>query len=231
MRRTRGELLDGGRAAAPGPGDLTFPALFFGLNVEDLRDLSVARVVGWFRDRGIPLRLTEPDRRLRGCLVASRGVGFVFHDPADEPAERRFTLAHEVAHYLRDYWHPRAVVARRLGPAALAVLDGDRPPTADERLRAVLRSAPVGPFTHLLARDAAAPATNDEREAEDAADRLAFELLAPAADVGEVPGVPHLVSHFGLPVGPAARYVELLSPPAEPEDRAWARALRGVRKP
>lgn len=214
----------------PTPRDLTYPALFFGLNVEDLRDLSVARVAGWFRNRDIPLRLNEPDRRLRGCLVASRGVGFAFLDPADDPAERRFTLAHEIAHYLRDYWQPRAVAVRRLGPDATAVLDGDRLPTTDERLRAVLRSVPVGPFTHLLARDADAPATDAEREAEVAADRLAFELLAPAAAVGDAPCASRLVTHFGLPAGPADRYAELLLPPAEPEDRAWSRLLRRVRR-
>lgn len=214
---------------AAAPRDLTFPALFFGLNVEEVRDLSVARVVAWFHNRGIPLRLDEPDRRLRGCLVASRGVGFAFLDPADDPAERRFTLAHEIAHFLRDYWHPRSVVERRLGHEALAALDGVRPPTADERLRAVLRTAPVGPFTHLMARDDAAPATDAEREAEAAADRLAFELLAPLPEVGTSPSPAALVERFGLPAGPAAQYAELLTPPAQPEDGAWTRLLRSAR--
>lgn len=209
----------------PFPRDLAGPAAFFGVGVEPVAGLSVAAVRGWFRARQIAVPFAEPDRPLRGCLVAWRGVGFVFLDPADAAAERRFTLAHEVAHFLRDYWHPRETVRRRLGDAALGVLDGDRPPTPAERVAAVLRGVRVGPFAHLLARDdRGVPASDAEREAEAAADRLAFELLAPEADVGEGATGAELEARFGLPKGAAGAYAARLAPPAEP---AWAARLRG----
>jgi hypothetical protein len=213
----------------PFPRDLTAAAVWFGLTVHDLPGLAVARVAAWFQSRSIPLQLAEPDRPLRGCLVARRGVGFVFLDPADEPAERRFTLAHEIGHYLRDYWHPREVVRRRLGESALGVLDGDRPPTPDERIQAVLRQAPIGVFAHLLGRDdTGTPATEAEREAEMAADQLAYELLAPVDAVGEHPAAEELSRSYGLPPRPAAAYVNHLHP-AAPPDRAWARLLSGLK--
>jgi hypothetical protein len=214
----------------PFPRDLTGPAVWFGLSVESVPELTVARTVEWFRARHIPLRLDERDRQLRGCLVAAHGEGFVLLDADDDPGEQRFTLSHELGHYLRDYWRPRQLVRARLGPHALDVLDGSRPPTPDERVRAVLRHAPVGPFAHLLARDDdGTPVTAAEREAEAAADRLAFELLAPAAEVGDAPAAAELASRFGLPPGPAARYAALLRPDPPSADPALARLLTGLK--
>lgn len=201
------------------------------LSVVDLPGVSVAGVRRWFDRLNIPVPLDEPDRPLRACLVAWKGVGFAFLDALDDPAEQRFSLTHELAHFLRDYLHPREMVQKRLGEAALAVLDGLRPPTLDERLRAILRHVPVGPYAHLLRRDESGqPHSPAEREAEAAADRLAFELLAPAAAVGEAVNrneIKHrLVETFGLPADPAARYAELLVPQMPEVRSPTARYLR-----
>ncbi|MDB5308366.1 MAG: ImmA/IrrE family metallo-endopeptidase, partial [Gemmataceae bacterium] len=138
----------------PFPRDLRDPvAVGFPVTVLDHPRLSVGGVIGWFAARAIRIPLDEPDRPLRACLVADRGQGFMFLAAADDPAERRFSLAHEIAHFLRDYWHPRETVTRRLGPAAREVLDGDRPATTGERIQAILRHVSVRPFVHLLRRD------------------------------------------------------------------------------
>ena len=201
----------------PYPRDLRGPtSLGFPVAVLDHPRLSIAGVVGWFAGRTIALPLDEPDRRLRACLVATRGQGFVFLDAADDPAERRFSLAHEVAHFLRDYWHPREVVTRRLGPAVREILDGDRPPTPAERIQAVLRNVAIGPFVHLLRRDEVGrPLSAAERTAEAAADRLAFELLAPAdllAAATPAAVAVRLRDEFGFPPEPADLYAALLLP-------------------
>jgi hypothetical protein len=187
------------------------------LSVIDEPSLSVAAVSRWFAATGIRVPLDEPDRPLRGCLVAWRGVGFAFVEALDDAAERRFSLAHELGHFLRDYWHPRETAVARLGTRVVEVLDGHRPPTRDERLHAILRNVPVGPFTHLLRRDESGrPLSLAERQAESAADRLAFELLAPVAALGDIgrPAklVERLVCEFGLPRAPAGRYAALLVP-------------------
>lgn len=52
---------------------------------------------------------------------------FVLLDDADTPAEQRFSLAHEVAHFLLDYLQPREATRRKLGETALEVVDGLRP--------------------------------------------------------------------------------------------------------
>jgi hypothetical protein len=196
----------------------------------ELPGLRVELVRRWFADRGIGIPLDEPDRPLRGCLVAWLGHGFAFLEAADEPAERRFSLAHELAHFLRDYWRPRETAVDRLGPAVRDVLDGRRPATPEERLHAVLRNAPAGPFAHLLRRDESGrPLSFAERESESAADRLAFELLAPAAVIGNIGDrvelVGRLIGVFGLPPVPAVRYAALLTPESVAPDGLLARLL------
>ena len=110
------------------------------------------------------------------------------------------------------------------------MLDGHRPPTAAERVDAVLRTLAVGPFAHLLRRDESGrPLSAVEREAEAAADRLAYELLAPADAVGEMADrialVERLIHSFGLPPEPAARYAEILQPAVSLLDRGLARLI------
>src|SRR5262249_27625624 len=123
------------------------------LSVEALPALSVRRVAAWLRAAGSECPHIGPDRPLRGCLVAFGGAGFVFLDAGDPADQPRFTLAHEVAHFLRDYQQRRRRAVALLGPGVLDVLDGRRQPTPDERLHGVLRGVPVGVHHHLLARD------------------------------------------------------------------------------
>lgn len=198
-------------------------SLGFSVTVTEWPDLSVGSIRTWLARRSA-VTVPGPDRPVRGCLVANGGFGFVFVEATDPEDERRFTRAHELAHYLRDVWQPRRRAMARLGSGIADVFDGRRPATPDERLHAVLRGLPAGPVVHLLGRgDDEGPAV---RAAEAAADRLAFELLAPAEAVGgpddRAAVADRLVRTFGLPPGPAARYAALLAPEAPP-DRLLAR--------
>ncbi|MBA4192010.1 MAG: hypothetical protein C0467_28865 [Planctomycetaceae bacterium] len=189
------------------------------LSVIDLPSVTVTAVRQWFEWMNLPIHLDEADRPLRACLVALCGEGFAFVDAYDTDMERNFSIAHELGHFLRDYFNPRETVIQRLGSVALEVLDGKRPPTPTERFQAVFRNAPIGPFTHVLRRDETGiPLTHVERESEFAADRLAFELLAPVAALGDCENrnelVTRLVDVFGLPPEPATRYANLLLPDA-----------------
>jgi hypothetical protein len=214
----------------PFPRDLAHALDAVPLSVVRLPGASGAAVRAWFARVSIAVPLDEPDRPLRACLVAWRGEGFAFLDARDPPAEQAFSLAHELAHFLRDYLTPREVVTARLGSRALEVLDGARPPTPDERVHAVLRNVALGPFAHLLRRDdSGRPLTPAERDAEDAADRLAFELLAPLDALGDLLDraslFARLTTEFGLPPEPARKYAALLLPEPRKLDRALARLL------
>ena len=138
-------------------------------------------------------------------------------DAALDPADFFFTLAHELAHYLRDYDASRRRAEARLGAWALQVLDGLRPATERERLAGVLRGVAVGTPAHFLDRDRwGRTLTPEAREAEEGADRLAYELLAPfdVVTAGAAPDratlARRLVSDFALPPAEAAKYAAVL---------------------
>jgi hypothetical protein len=48
-------------------------------------------VNGWLAARRVELRLTEPDRPLRACILVHEGNGLLFVDAADDADERRFS--------------------------------------------------------------------------------------------------------------------------------------------
>jgi len=205
-----------------------------------LPQLRWASVDTWLRNQHILCGMSLRDRALRACLVARYGHGCVFLDGTDPDDEQRFSLAHELAHFLRDYWHPRRVASERLGPEVLAVFDEGRPARYAERVHALLGRAPLGFDVHLMERTVAghfASAAIDTAEHD--ADRLAFELLAPSATVLQTADrypprqrrglVEHqLTSVYGLPAAPATHYAALLIPPS-PQTDSLVHRLRLVR--
>ncbi len=211
----------------PFPRNLRIPiANALPLTVVLLPRLRVIAVDAWLRARAIACATASIDRALRACLVARHGQGFIFVDGLDPEDEQRFSVAHELAHFLREYWQPRQDAIQRLGPSAREVLDGERPPTPEERIHGLLARVRLDFHVHLMER------TPDGRfadatvgRAEHDADLLAFELLAPACDV--LAGLAactaverrarvrqRLIGVFGLPSGPAERYARLLIPEA-----------------
>lgn len=188
-------------------------ALKLPLALVKLPQLNVPAVRQWLHQRGITAALADDRRELCGCLVAHRGRGFIFVCDADPSEEQRLTIAHEVAHFVIDYHRPRQQVIQALGEGIVEVLDGLRLPTLAERAAAVLSHVRLGPHVHVLPR-----AGMDEETdiavgyAEDRADRLALELVAPQACIHAVlkasstrqPLTPDiaravLATHFGLP--------------------------------
>jgi hypothetical protein len=157
-------------------------------------------------------------------------------DAADPEDEQRFSLAHELAHFLRDYWRPRQLARERLGAQALDVLDGKRPPTPAERLGALLGGVPLGFHMHLMDRDAQRrPVDPESNDAERCADRLGCELLAPAehvaahalarSEASSKSLVDLLCSYYGLPKVEAKRYACQLRGEAPPVE-GWLVSLR-----
>ena len=162
------------------------PTVFWALplGVFKLPQLWVNDVQLWLAEQGVQFHLTTGNRPLHGCLIANYGRGCVLLNGADGDAELRFSLAHEVAHFLLDYHLPRQTAVSRLGPKVLEVFDGHRPATLEERVHAVLSHVSVGFHTHLMERHKngiMGCSTAGEREG--GADQLALELLAPEREV------------------------------------------------
>ena len=188
------------------------------LAIVKLPRLGMVELRCWLARRGITVSCRLPNRGLRGALLARAGRGFVFLDGSDPDEERRFSLAHEVAHFVKDHLHPREQALAAFGESIREVLDGLRPPAPEERLTAVFRGLELGVYAHWMERTAEGTIGRARiLEAEDDADRLALELLAPAGVVNarltalsEPPGSAAvtrlLITEFGLPSTPARSY-------------------------
>jgi hypothetical protein len=154
---------------------LQLPIAVIKLPVVNLRAVGAE-----LQSRRIVASLPRDRRDLMGFLYAHRGHGFIFVCGADSAEEQRFTVAHDTAHFLVDYWWPRQRVLAELGPAAVEVLDGRRRATPAELAASVLAHVRLGPYCHLLPRagqgeaGAAVLAGVEER-----ADLLGLELVAP----------------------------------------------------
>lgn len=158
------------------------PAVYWALplGVFKLPRLWVSDVHVWLAEQGIQFELKTEDRSLHGCLIARLGRGCVLLNGTDSDAELRYSLAHEVAHFLLDYYLPRQAAVDELGPGVLEVFDGLRPATVQERVHAVLSQTSVGFHTHLMERNSnGVMGCSTVEEHEERADRLAVELLAP----------------------------------------------------
>jgi hypothetical protein len=172
------------RTARTFPRDVEFAAFSLPVYVELIKDLTPSKVNAWLHRH---LNWSPPtiadNRRLRGCLVAHRGHAFIFLEACETVDERRFALSHELAHFIGHYLAARELAIARLGPSVVAVLDGDRAPTAAERLSGVLARCPLGIFREVLDRDGTEPLTASADRMETEADAAAFLAIAPPADV------------------------------------------------
>jgi len=209
----------------PFPRDLERPLAFaLPIALVSLPKLRLRDIETWLQQRGSFFEFKCRSRSVRGCLIAFRGQGLIFVDGTDPDDERRFTTAHEISHFLVDYWRPRENALRQLGAKVAEVVDGLRNPTISERVYAVMGSASIGVHTDLMERDLRLDDMSGTLwSLEDRADRIGLSLLAPpdavleladlsARDYGgreaEVTGV--LRSRFGLPAAIARSYSHVL---------------------
>jgi hypothetical protein len=200
--------------------------------------LHTAAARSWLRARARDLPGSEPSRPLHGCLIAHRGNGIIFIDASDSADEQRFSVAHEVAHFLVDYMLPRRRALALLGEGFVDVLDGKRNPTTAERLASLFQGLSTRPHVNLMLRSVEGSDALSIWQVEDRADRVALALLAPPEEVlalaqGEVLtewlriAERLLIDDFGLPPMPARRYAAALFQLQQPGD-SWIDGLRAL---
>lgn len=197
----------------------------FRLTFDAVPGLDLAAVNRRALQLNMAYRIDEPNRPLRGCLLADWAGASILYDPGDALDEQRFTKAHELAHFLNDYYLPRRRALQLLGEGIRPVLDDQRPANLAERLHAAMLQVRLGPLTSLMERpDEGLPDTR-VLMIEDRADRIALELLAPAQwvsqrleralpRIGRAQQQPWLVAllqdEFGLPQTIAVEYASAI---------------------
>ena len=196
------------------------------LAIIKLPHLSLKNITQWLEKAQILSVPNTNSHFLKAYLIAKSGKGIIFLDGTDTDDELRFSLAHEVAHFILDYLIPRENILNAFGDNILDVLDGHRLPTVDERLKGIFRGIKLGTYLHLIDRSSEGKVEKiDILHAEDAADLLALELLAPKLTVLqrlEELGIrwkeetalqiaqKMLMKEFGLPINVAQSYGDIL---------------------
>lgn len=150
------------------------------LHINLIPRLDIDYVNQWIQANHFPARTNKDNCALHGFLLAREGQGVVFVNGSDKREERRFTIAHELAHFLLDYHLPRINYLNLYGESIMDILDGKRLPTIEERLAFVISDLPSPFFAHSLDNNGI---TAYERSqiwnTEWRTDALALELLAP----------------------------------------------------
>ena len=203
------------------PRDLSVTApLALPIAITIVSSLTLASIEKWLSLRGAAFSFKCRSRSVRGCLIANAGRGIIFVDASDPEDERRFTIAHEIGHFLVDYLLIRDAAIQRFGYSILEVIDGRRAPNTHERFSAIISHTPIRIYTNLMERDHLdSNQDNGIWEIEDRADQVALALLAPSEDVLTLAGplaklfteryehTKHILrSAFGLPEAVAGTY-------------------------
>ncbi len=169
------------------PADIGYAALCaLEVSIMDIDGLTPGTAATHLARFGIsiPRPLTPADRPLRGCVAVGLRGAIILLETDDSENERRFTIAHEVSHYILEDRVHRDRAEQMMGKDYLDVLYGSREPTNDERVDALLKRVRATPFSHLMDR---APdgghGCGQTLRAECDADLLALELLAPRVEM------------------------------------------------
>ena len=116
VARLAGDFWKKAGEAGPFPRNLVRPiARAVPLSVVLLPQLSIDSILKRLHSYGVDCRIDTANRPLRACLVARFGNGIAFIDGTDSEDEQRFSLAHELSHFLRDYLAPRELTCRKVG--------------------------------------------------------------------------------------------------------------------
>lgn len=223
----------GAEPSAAFPRDLEMQILLaHPVAVVELTDLRISAVRPYLGAEASAQLAGVPDLPLHACLLAYGGIGIIFVDANDSLAERRVNLAHEMGHFLADYQAQRKRLAA-YDPDLLSVMDGFRAPADAEALAALIADLPLGVQTHLLERDRAGGyRARSTIHAEDQAEQVAWELLAPRALVLDQVPDRHpgrfeavLQNDYGFPVGVAGAYGRFLARLSGPRGDDWLDAL------
>jgi Zn-dependent peptidase ImmA (M78 family) len=153
--------------------------LLLPINIVRLNKLSSFKVVSWLADRNYEIQMQE-DCPLCGLLFINRCQGIIFINGSHPLDEQSYTLAHELGHYLLEFEYPRKKAGLLFDNKIDDIFSGTRKPTIEDELSGIIKRVSVSPYIHFLEEgNVSAESRSQVWAAENKADAMAFELLAP----------------------------------------------------
>ena len=144
------------------------------LNVQLIRmpQLSPKNITSWLSDHDMNIPLENNERNLHGALIIQNGAVLMFIDTTENDTRQRYTLAHQVSHFLLDYQMPKERTIMTLGKEIAGVLKGNAEASVEQLVQSAFNGMTDKVYTLFIEKDEAIPSENP-------ADSLALELLAP----------------------------------------------------
>ena len=154
------------------------------VGIRSVAGLTMFTAVDHLRRVGVRCPESVSERKLHGCIAVGPRGATILVEMHDADAQRRFTIAHEVSHYILEVRRHHRRAARRMGRDYVGILYGSREATPTERVDAWLKNVLFSPFAHFIDRTPGGGyGCGQTLEAECVADRLAIEILAPRAEL------------------------------------------------
>jgi Zn-dependent peptidase ImmA (M78 family) len=154
------------------------------INLILIKNLSIKKMEDWLISIGKYENFGIDDRSLHGFLMIKNGNICMFVEESEDQSQQRFTVAHEVSHYLLDYQLPKERAILALGKEIEDVLNGNLPPTDTQLALSVIKGVNISPYTFMIEKNGNGSFFNwSNFNSENEADYLAMELLAPRARI------------------------------------------------
>ena len=167
------------------PVDISYAAICaLEVSIHMIADLTPAAATDFFRRDGSRGATAFGQRAMHGCIAFGPRGATIMVEQKDAEDERRFTIAHEVAHYILEVRRHHRLAEQRVGGDFVGILYGLREATPTERIDAWLNNVRSTPTAHFMDRTPdGGYGCGRSPEAECSADRLALEILAPRAEM------------------------------------------------
>lgn len=154
------------------------------INLRRIKELSLKKLEEWLKEMTDQEEFNIDDRHLHGALIIKGPSIFMFVEASEDEVQQRFTVAHEVSHFLLDYHLPKERAILALGKEIEDVLNGNLPPSNIQRTLSAIKGVDIAPYSFLIEKTGNGSFENwSNFNAENEADYLALELLAPRARV------------------------------------------------
>ena len=175
------------RASGPSgfPVDIQYAAMSaLEVYVEEVEGLTTSNAFSRIQnpERGESDQIAK--RRLHGCIAVSRKGAAILVEESDDEAQKRFTVAHEAAHFILEVKRRQERVESRLGHEFSDILHGRLEATPTERIDAWLRNVRSDALLHFMDRlPGGGYGCARTAVSECLADELAVEIIAPRSEL------------------------------------------------
>lgn len=152
------------------------------LNVHLIRmqQLNPTKIISWLASHNMDIPFESKATHLNGALLIKNDNVIMFIDAAENAVQQRYTLAHQVSHFLLNYQMPKERAIMTLGKEIAQVLSGNTEASVTQLVQSTVSNITGNVYTLLIEKwDESTSFDWELLRTKDPAVSLTLELLAP----------------------------------------------------